>query len=190
MQQANNPTRLFACPMCGADKGYMLRDGSTYRWWLVSCTACGELVAECRSDRNTSLSAPKPARDIVADEAWNTAGQYAENLRNALGSALMENFFLRNEIANLKARDIQPSRADCTQGRGMNDQQLQSLRNMGNEFEDAADEIDALRADADRYRWLRDKSIHWLDRTLDWDRLDNASLGAAIDAALTQEDME
>ena len=37
----------------------------------------------------------------------------------------------------------------------MTDQQLQSLRNMGNEFEDAADEIDALRVDADRYRWLR-----------------------------------
>ena len=77
-------TKLFACPLCGADKGYMLQGGSTYRWWEVCCKACGEAVTECRSDRNTSLDAPKPDRDIAADEAWNAAGQYAEGLRKTL----------------------------------------------------------------------------------------------------------
>ena len=32
---------LVPCPLCGADKGYTLTDGSTYRWWVVSCAGCG-----------------------------------------------------------------------------------------------------------------------------------------------------
>lgn len=77
-------TQLVRCPLCGSDKGYVLADGSTFRWRGVQCAGCGQEVSECRSDNDTSLNAPKPARDAAADDAWNEAGAYAERLRLAL----------------------------------------------------------------------------------------------------------
>ena len=61
-------TDLVACPLCGADKGYQLCEGSTSRWYSICCVACGQEVVECR---------------IAADPAaaWNKAGAYADGLR-------------------------------------------------------------------------------------------------------------
>jgi hypothetical protein len=78
---------LVPCPFCGASKGYTLRDGDTYRWWLVMCAGCGAGVAECRSDSSTKLDAPKPVRWQAADDEWNEAGKHAQQLRTALQEA-------------------------------------------------------------------------------------------------------
>lgn len=76
--------RLVACPMCGADKGYTLSEGSTFRWWRVTCSDCGRDVDECRSDGRTRLGGILPDRCESADHAWNEAGAYAQKLRDAL----------------------------------------------------------------------------------------------------------
>ena len=76
--------RLVACPLCGADKGYTLRDGSTYRWWIVSCAGCGNDLGECHADRTLKIGAAKPERWEWADEHWNQVGAYAQGLRDAL----------------------------------------------------------------------------------------------------------
>jgi hypothetical protein len=70
--------------MCGADKGYTLVEGSTFRWWRVACADCGRDVDECRSDNRTLLGGILPDRCDSADEAWNEAGAYAQKLRDAL----------------------------------------------------------------------------------------------------------
>jgi len=75
---------LVACPLCGADSGYLLTEGSTYRWWLAQCKHCGDTVAECASDRRTSAGTVLPDRWPAADEAWNAAGAHAHMLRGAL----------------------------------------------------------------------------------------------------------
>lgn len=85
---------LVRCPLCGADQGYHLADGETYRWWRVQCASCGGEVSECRSNRETRLDAAKPERWAPADEAWNDAGAHAQKLREALlglpgGAALL-----------------------------------------------------------------------------------------------------
>jgi hypothetical protein len=72
---------LVACPFCGGRKGYTLDNGNTYRWWEVRCGKCGELVTDCRSDHRTTFDKPKPARWEAADNAWNSAGAYAERQR-------------------------------------------------------------------------------------------------------------
>ncbi len=76
--------RLVACPMCGADKGYTLSEGSTYRWWRMNCADCGRDVDECRSDNRARLGGILPDRCESADHAWNEAGAYAQKLRDAL----------------------------------------------------------------------------------------------------------
>ena len=70
--------------MCGEAKGYTLSEGSTYRWWDVSCAACGREIGECASDRRTHLGGILPDRWEAADEAWNDAAAHAESLRAAL----------------------------------------------------------------------------------------------------------
>jgi hypothetical protein len=83
--RVDRPVRLVACPLCGGDRGYTLRNGSTYRWWIVSCAACGECVGgECAADRRKAYDAPLPERWKYADEHWNDVGAYAERLRAAL----------------------------------------------------------------------------------------------------------
>lgn len=77
---------LCRCPLCGADKGYRLSEGSTFRWWSVQCAGCGQEVSECRSNNATQFDAPKPARWPAADEQWNSAGAHAQGLRTALTS--------------------------------------------------------------------------------------------------------
>lgn len=72
---------LVPCPLCGADKGYTLSGGSTYRWWRVTCADCGREVDECRSDDRTRLGEILPDRCESADEVWNEAGAYADRLR-------------------------------------------------------------------------------------------------------------
>ena len=79
---------LVACPLCGATGGYRLNDGDTYRWWEVRCGSCGELVAECRSDRRTTMGGALPKRWPAADDAWNEAGRHAQSLRDLLAEWL------------------------------------------------------------------------------------------------------
>lgn len=74
---------LVHCPLCGADKGYTLADGSSYRWLSVRCDACGQEVSEC-PNVGTPWNAPKPARNTAADAAWNEAGAYADRMRRLL----------------------------------------------------------------------------------------------------------
>lgn len=81
------PTVLFACPLCGGDKGYKLAEGESFRRWDVICAACGERVTECRSDMRTSAGEPLPAEWPAAAECWNEAGAYANGLREAIGNA-------------------------------------------------------------------------------------------------------
>ena len=69
--------RLLPCPLCGADKGYTLGEGSTYRWWSVQCGACGQEVAEARATYPAETT-PRTAR---ADAAWNESGSHANGLR-------------------------------------------------------------------------------------------------------------
>jgi hypothetical protein len=78
---------LVACPFCGAQDGYKLAEGDTYRWWLVQCKACGAGVAECHSDRRTQAGTELPATWKAAHEAWNEAGKHANALRCALYEA-------------------------------------------------------------------------------------------------------
>lgn len=72
---------LVGCPLCGADNGYLLAEGSTYRWWLAQCKHCGGTVAECASDCRTTAGTVLPDRWPAADRAWNDAGGYANSLR-------------------------------------------------------------------------------------------------------------
>lgn len=71
---------LLPCPFCGAREGYKLRNGSTYRWWIVACAACGDEIGECRSRGNRQAPADI-GRDEVADERWNRLAARAESLR-------------------------------------------------------------------------------------------------------------
>lgn len=80
-------SNLVPCPICGADQGYGLSEGSTYRWWIVMCKGCGAEVAECHSDRLTTLGTELPSAWPDADRAWNEAGKHAEDLRQQLRSA-------------------------------------------------------------------------------------------------------
>jgi hypothetical protein len=82
---AQERSELVACPLCGDPGGYRLQEGDTYRWWLVRCGACAELVAECRSDRRTDKGSALPKRWPAADDAWNEAGRHAQGLRDLLG---------------------------------------------------------------------------------------------------------
>jgi hypothetical protein len=74
---------LVRCPLCGANDGYTLDEGSTFRWWSVCCTDCGQEVSEARASLVPTPLTP-PARTALADAAWNAAGAYAERLRAAL----------------------------------------------------------------------------------------------------------
>ena len=74
-------TPLVACPLCGADSGYTLRDGSTYCWWILSCAQCGEEVGECRADRTHRAGAALPQRWHLADDHWTMVGAHAQQLR-------------------------------------------------------------------------------------------------------------
>jgi len=76
-------TVLVACPLCGADAGYTLGDGSTYRWWTVACAACGGELGECSANRDLPVDAPKPIRWELADEHWMRCGAHAQRLRDA-----------------------------------------------------------------------------------------------------------
>ena len=71
---------LVPCPLCGADKGYNLDEGSTYRWWSVCCAECGQEVSEARA----KYPAETTPRVGTADHAWNEAGRHANQLRQAL----------------------------------------------------------------------------------------------------------
>lgn len=72
---------LYPCPICGETKGYRLYNGETYRYWDVNCTSCGELIAECHSDRRTDLRSKLPETWQDADDAWNENAEYAYKLK-------------------------------------------------------------------------------------------------------------
>ena len=75
-------TALVPCPLCGANEGYTLSQGSTHRWWLPVCLGCGEQIGECRSDPTLPHNALVPDRWGLADAAWNAAGKHAQGLRD------------------------------------------------------------------------------------------------------------
>ncbi len=81
-------SKLYACCHCGKTAGYVLEEGSTFRWWLVLCKACGENVAECRSDSRTSYGTPLPQQWAPAEEEWNRQCAYAHGLKELLRKAL------------------------------------------------------------------------------------------------------
>ena len=84
-------TILVPCPLCGTNKGYSLKSGSTHRWWIPVCLGCAEPVSECRSDPDLPHNALVPDRWGLADDAWNSAGKHAQGLRD-------ENARLRSAI--------------------------------------------------------------------------------------------
>ena len=75
-------TILVPCPLCGTNKGYSLKSGSTHRWWIPVCLGCAEPVSECRSDPDLPHNALVPDRWGLADDAWNSAGAHAQGLRD------------------------------------------------------------------------------------------------------------
>jgi hypothetical protein len=77
---------LLPCPMCGGVKGYQLSEGSTYRWWNVTCADCGRTIDDCNSDRRMKFGEPLPEKWPDADYIWNEAGKYAEALRAQLSA--------------------------------------------------------------------------------------------------------
>ena len=91
MTDTSEVAELVACPICGALDGYVLAEGSTFRWWSVRCAKCGQEVSEARS-AYPAVEMPRTAR---ADVAWNAAGQHSHELvleirklRNALSNAV------------------------------------------------------------------------------------------------------
>jgi hypothetical protein len=77
----SDTTGLVACPLCSEHKGYMLIDGSTFRWWSMCCNGCGTELAEVRADIKFDFP---PERTVAADAAWNEAGAHAQSLRDRI----------------------------------------------------------------------------------------------------------
>lgn len=76
---------LLPCSQCGESKGYRLGEGSTYRWWVVFCSACDAEFGECGADRATNLHKdPLPDRWHWADEHWNDCNKHAHGLRQRI----------------------------------------------------------------------------------------------------------
>ena len=93
--------RLVRCPLCGADKGYTLDEGSTFRWWSVCCADCGQEVSEARAALGPTPLTP-PARTAACDAEWNSAGAHAEKLRAAIQRmAACENIYTVRAIASV-----------------------------------------------------------------------------------------
>lgn len=63
---SENNSELLPCPMCGESKGYVLHEGSTYRWWNVVCNGCGRIIDECSSDGRTVLHEKLPEKWVAA----------------------------------------------------------------------------------------------------------------------------
>lgn len=101
-------TTLTRCPLCGANSGYTLHEGSSSKWWAIHCPACGEQVSECRS----GYVDPPEGRTQGADEAWNEAGKYAQGLRGrvdqleqfAIPGCTITEYSTGNEISVRSAR--------------------------------------------------------------------------------------
>jgi hypothetical protein len=72
-----NQPKLVPCPLCGADEGYKLYEGSTIRWWSVCCASCEQEISEARKANPEELT----PRTRPADEVWNKAEEYAERMR-------------------------------------------------------------------------------------------------------------
>lgn len=68
---------LVPCPLCGVDSGYLLDEGSTYRYWSVQCANCRQEVAEARATHPAETT----PRTASADAAWQEAGAHAAGLR-------------------------------------------------------------------------------------------------------------
>lgn len=78
---------LLPCCKCGKSEGYELSEGSTYRWWAMSCKACGEEFGEVRADRAVNLrNEPIPKHWQYADEEWNDANKHAQGLRDRIAA--------------------------------------------------------------------------------------------------------
>ena len=101
---------LVRCGLCGADKGYTLDEGSTFRWWSVRCADCGQEVSEARAASGPAPLFP-PTRTTPADEEWNRAGAYADRLRAAIERmAACESTYTARVIANVALHGIQDER--------------------------------------------------------------------------------
>lgn len=108
---------LLPCPMCGAEKGYQLLGGSTYRWLLVSCAGCGSDVGECRADPSLPYTSPIPEISEWADDVWNESAAHAQALRE-------DNERLRRFLAAARDEFLrlghEGSAAACSTGLGPN----------------------------------------------------------------------
>lgn len=158
---------LVPCPLCGGDKGYKLDEGSTHRWWSVKCADCGQEVAEARAEYPAETT-PRTKR---ADEMWNEAGKHAQGLRDQIARQASELADLRMKLDTAYAVVI----------------------DLGGEVrEPEIEEQRRLRADAGRYRWIRDAAPASVVLGFDveppygatWTA---AEMDAAIDAAKEQQ---
>lgn len=107
---------LTPCPLCGAEYGYHLEPGSTFRWLAVLCGSCDELVAECRATLYDELGSELEPTSEVADEAWNAAGAYASSLSQRINA--LESWVRKEAQEHVCTWEIlgEPC-ADCTCGR-------------------------------------------------------------------------
>ena len=105
---------LVRCGLCGADKGYTLDQGSTFRWWSVRCADCGQEVSEARAASGPAPLIP-PSRTTPADDEWNRAGAYADRLRAAIERmAACESIYTARAIANVALHGIQDERPNVS----------------------------------------------------------------------------
>jgi hypothetical protein len=103
--------RLVRCPLCGAEKGYVLGEGTTFRWWLVWCANCGREVGECRTHGSLQADGTMPETCPAADVVWDKAGAYAECLRMAIQRmAACESIYTARVIANVALHGLQDER--------------------------------------------------------------------------------
>lgn len=78
-------SELLPCCQCGESQGYNLGEGSTYRWWKMSCKACDASFGEVNADRTVNLNkSPMPERWRWADEDWNASNTHAQELRDRI----------------------------------------------------------------------------------------------------------
>ncbi len=78
-------TKLLPCCQCGKSEGYNLSAGSTYRWWVINCKACGGDFGETSADRKVNLqNGPLPERWPYADTDWNDSNKHAQDLRDRI----------------------------------------------------------------------------------------------------------
>lgn len=75
-------TDLLPCPLCGANDVYALHAGSTYRYYYVHCTGCGEIICETRAGEHRFDKEPPKERTAEADASWNLAAEHCHRMKS------------------------------------------------------------------------------------------------------------